>query len=523
MPATPTRVPWASDFLCLAQRFGERTAVVDREGATSYADLFARAAGIGKAVLAAGAKVCEPVGTLLPNGRAAVAASYGVTVAGAAEARLNTALAEAELAHCLKTAGIRIVVTDRERAALVGRLGAKAVIAEDAGMTDLAQCRFDAPPADGWGRVGFTSGTTGAPKGIVHSQGGRWIANVLLRATLPKAPVAGDNVLLMTPFSHGAALMTYAFLDTGAAVTLLDGVDPAVALPLIERGGVNQMFAPPTVLAKLLSATGGRTFPGLAAIYTGTAPLSGALYREARRTFGPVIRITYGKSEIWNPITVLAPDEADAWYAGDGEPTTTCVGWPASGVEIRIDTLAADAGEPDAGVAAEPGQACGGIGEVKLRTRHMFLGHAVDGRFVPESGDGFHGTGDLGFIDGRGRLQLVGRSADVMKSGGYKVLPEQVEAELRPSALPAEIAVISLPSAYWGEIVTLVVAGTGEPPDLAEAIGRMTAYKRPRLVAMLDAIPRNSIGKIVRRRARELVLEKYALEDGQRPRLVAKV
>ena len=516
----PSQVPWASDFLSLSQRYGKRVAVVDRDGATTYADLFAHAAGIGNAVLAASAKACEPVGTLLPNGRAAVAASYGVTVSGAAEARLNTALAEAELAHCLKTAGIRIVVTDRERAALVGRLGAKAVIAEDAGRTDLAQCRFEAPAADGWGRVGFTSGTTGAPKGIVHSQGGRWLANVLLRATLPKTPGAGDNVLLMTPFSHGAALMTYAFLDTGAAVTLLNGVDPAVALPMIETGSVNQMFAPPTVLAKLLSAPGGRTYRGLAAIYTGTAPLSGALYAQARRTFGPVIRITYGKSEIWNPITVLAPDEAEAWYAGDGEPSTSCVGWPASGVEIRIDKLAAEPGEGS--TASETNAGHRDIGEVKLRSRHMFLGHAVDGRFVPENEDGFHATGDLGFIDERGRLQLVGRAADVMKSGGYKVLPEEVEAELRPSALPAEIAVISLPSIYWGEIVTLVVAGTGDPPDLTQAIGRMTAYKRPRLIAMLDAVPRNSIGKIVRRRARELVLEKYALEDGPRPRLIAK-
>ena len=512
---TPSHVPWASDFLSLARRYANRTAVVDAAGATTYADLFAHAAGIGKAVLAAGAKPCEPVGTLLPNGRAAVAASYGVTVSGAAEARLNTTLSSADIAHCLATAGIRIVVTDAKGAGIVEKLGARAVLAEQAAPVDLAQCAFDPAPAGGWGRVGFTSGTTGAPKGIVHSQGGRWLANVLLRATLPKAPAAGDNVLLMTPFSHGAALMTYAFLDGGAAVTLLNGVDPAVALPLIAKGAVNQMFAPPTVLAKLLAATGGRAYPGLAAIYTGTAPLTATLYAEARRTFGPVIRITYGKSEIWNPITVLGPDEAEAWYAQPGEPATTCVGWPASGVEIRIDKLATDADQPTDAARDD-------IGEVKLKTRHMFLGHAVNGKFQPEAGDGFHGTGDLGFIDAQGRLHLVGRAADVMKSGGYKVLPEEVEAELRPAALPAEIAVLSLASAYWGEIVTLIVAGSGDLPDLDAAMAKMTAYKRPRLVVHLDAIPRNSIGKIMRRRAREIILERYVLEDGPRPRLVKR-
>ncbi len=516
MASTPAQIPWASDFLTLARRYGNRTAVVDRDGSMRYADLMAHAAGIGNAVLAAGAKPCEPVGTLLPNGRAAVAASYGVTVSGAAEARLNTTLAPADIAHCLKTAGIRIVVTDAKGAAVVEKLGARPVLSEQAQATDLADCNFQAPPADGWGRVGFTSGTTGAPKGIVHSQGGRWLANVLLRATLPKVPSAVDNVLLMTPFSHGAALMTYAFLDGGAAVTLLNGVDPAVALPLIANGAVNQMFAPPTVLAKLLAARQGRTYPGLVAIYTGTAPLTGALYAEARATFGAVIRITYGKSEIWNPITVLGPDEAEAWYAQPGEPATTCVGWPASGVEIRIDKLAADSDQ------AAPATTQNDIGEIRLRTRHMFLGHAVDGKFVPEAGDGTHGTGDLGFIDAQGRLHLVGRAADVMKSGGYKVLPEEVEAELRPAAYPAEIAALSLPSAYWGEIVTLIVAGTGPVPDLSEAIGKMTSYKRPRLIAQLDAIPRNSIGKIMRRRARELILEAYTLEDGPRPRLIKR-
>ena len=461
-PDMPGTIPWAQDFLTLAQRYANRAAVVDAQGVVTYAELFARVAGIGQAVQATGAASCEPVGTLLPNGRMAVTASYGVTIAGVAEARLNTALSRDDLAHCLQTAGIRRVVTDRSRAPLIEQLGAQAIITDDIAPADLATCRFLSPPANGWGRIGFTSGTTGAPKGIVHSQGGRWMANVLLRAALPKTPQPGDNVLLMTPFSHGAALMTYAFLDGGAAITLLQGVDPAIALPLIERGAVNQVFAPPTVMAKLLAGTNGKAYPGLAAIYTGTAPLTGDLYRRAKAAFGPVIRITYGKSEIWNPITVLGPDEADAWYAQEGEPATMCVGWPASGVEVRIDPLGAD----DRDAVAAPDS----IGEVMLRTRHMFIGHAVAGKFVPIGGDGFHETGDLGFIDASGRLHLVGRAADVMKSGGYKVLPEEVEADLRAAVAPAEIAVIGLPSTYWGEIVTaVIVTPDGRVPDFTDA------------------------------------------------------
>jgi long-chain acyl-CoA synthetase len=86
----------------------------------------------------------------------------------------------------------------------------------------------------------------------------------------------------------------------------------------------------------------------------------------------------------------------------------------------------------------------------------------------------------------------------------------------------AEIAIVSLPSSYWGEIVTAVISGP-EPPALREAIARLTGYKRPRLIAELGEIPRNAIGKVVRRRARELVLERYDLEDGPYPRLIARV
>jgi acyl-CoA synthetase (AMP-forming)/AMP-acid ligase II len=504
-------ISWKSEFLALSRRFATRVAVVDREGSITYRDLLARAAGIGLAVRGCGAAPGEPVGTFLPNGRDAVAACLGVTLAGVADARLNVALSAADLAHCMETAGVRTVVTSCALASTVTRLGARAIEIDRIAPADLAGCDFPDVAAEGWACLIFTSGTTGRPKAIVHSQAGRWLANVLLRSVLPRAPGAGDNLLLVTPFSHGAALMTHAYLDGGATLTLLAGVDGEHVLSLIERGEVSEIFAPPTVLAKLLASAGDRRYPGLKTIFTGTSPLSAELYRRARRTFGAIVRVTYGKSEVWNPITVLAPAETDAWYGESGEPQSTCVGWPAPGVELAIAPV--EDGTQDV--------SCGSVGVVRIRARHMAIGHIAGGRFVADAPGAFHDTGDLGFVDDMGRLHLCGRLADVIKSGGYRLLPEEIEAPLREAIAPAEIAIISLPSEYWGEIVTAVVVGA-EPPALAEAISRLTSYKRPRLVAALDEIPRNSIGKVERRRARERVLARYTLKDGPYPRLLAR-
>ena len=118
-----------------------------------------------------------------------------------------------------------------------------------------------------------------------------------------------------------------------------------------------------------------RTFPHIRMVFTGTAPLAPELYAKARHAFGPVVRLTYGKSEIFNPITVLTPEETDAWYAEPDAGKSICVGWPASGVEIRIEP------QPE----GEPMTGRPGAGRLLLRARHMLAGYltgqviAVDG------------------------------------------------------------------------------------------------------------------------------------------------
>lgn len=513
-------VCWKSELLPLAQRFAGRRAVTDEDGTVAYGALFDLAAGVAERLLAAGAEPGRPVATWLPNSRRAAAASYGVMLTGAAEAPINAHLSREEVEHCLAVAGASILVTTRERMAGLGAIGVRLIAVEEIGPAPIIDLPPRPVPPETWGRIVFTSGTTGSPKGIVHSHGGRWLANVLLRATLPIAPDRGRDVLLLTPFSHGASLVTFAFLDGGAAVTLLDGLKPDKVLEALRAGQIDQIFAPPTVLARLVSLLEGERIHGIGAIFCGTAPLPRELYRQAEAIFGPVVRITYGKSEVFNPITVLTPEETAAWYAGE-DGLGTCVGWPASGVEIAIGTSDAQSDDEAPGGEAADDAGAPRSGPVLLRARHMLVGMLTEAGFAPHPPEQYHRTGDLGFIDSSGRLRLCGREADVMKSGGYRISPEEVEVKLRPSLGKGDVVVMGLPSAYWGEVVTAVAVGAeaGWVDRLAPALATISPFKRPKLFAELDDLPRNAMGKIARARVRDAVLAAYRYEDGRYPAL----
>jgi malonyl-CoA/methylmalonyl-CoA synthetase len=498
---------WASELAVLAARWGDRTAVVDARGAVSYAELLAHAAGIGGALVRAGIRPGEAVATVFRNGREAAAAMFGTMMAGAVEVPLNPALGVADRRWALEVGGARLMLTTADLAEGLGDHGIPVLCVDQVPAGTLDPAVFPQARPEDDARIVFTSGTTGRPKGAVHTHLGRWTGNLLLRASLPHRPGPASRVLLMTPFSHGTSLMTFAYLSSGASVMLLDGVDPARVLGVLERGECDEMFAPPTVLAKIVAAAEGRRIGGLRTIFTGTAVLKPTLYEAAKAIFGPIVRVTYGKSEIFNPITVLEAEETDAWYGTGGGDA--CVGWPAPGVELDIrdeDGRSLPAGES---------------GEVMIRGRHLMRGYRTAEGFRPLPPDGFHDTGDVGYLDGRGRLHLVGRMADVIKTGGYKVAPEEVERELAPALQPSEVAVLGLQSDYWGEVILAAVERPSEGwrERLEPVLATMTGYKRPRLLVALDELPRNGIGKIMRRDIREHVLSRYRLADGPRPAL----
>jgi acyl-CoA synthetase (AMP-forming)/AMP-acid ligase II len=505
-------IPWAQDLKAATDAFADLPCISDGVRELTFAALGAKAAALGTELSAAGVKPGEPVATCLRNGIPAVWTSYAVKLVGAAETGLNPALGPEEKRYFIKLAGVRRVVTSAAEADFFRALGCAVLTVDAVPECGAPLAGFAPVPGEAWGRINFTSGTTGRPKAIVTSHARRWLGHLLLRASLPYMPRPGSRILLMTPFTHGAALLAYCFLDRGAAVTLLDGVDIAAVEPILASGRVDHLFAPPTVLAKLTAAFEGRRFEGIRTAFCGTAPLTPAVYRRARALFGPVVRVTYGKSEVTNPIATLAPGPCDDYYMNEATDDGFCVGWPGSGVEIEV--------------RREGGGACaeGEVGEVHLRARHMLIGTIDDGGFHPQGESEFHATGDLGRLDARGRLHLVGRSADVIKSGGYKVHPDEIETALAASAEGGAVSVISLPSEYWGEVIVAVAeaAPAGWPARAREAVAGLAKYKQPRFYLTVESLPRNAQGKVPRARLRALVLERHRLVDGAHPSLVGR-
>lgn len=502
-------IAWSDALRTLARRFGNAPAFNDGTEVLTYEQLSMQAHALAALLYQRGIRHGAQVATLLPNGLDAAWVSYGLKLAGVAETPMNFGYTDQEIAWSARVAGFSLVITNRQRENEVAAQSLDILQVEDVGHVDPGTI-FDPVPADMPGRILFTSGTTGYPKAAVYTHGRRWAGEQLLKATLPFVPQRGERILLMTPFTHGASLLAFAWCDYGGEVLLLDGVQEDPIRKWLGAGSVAAVFAPPTVLVKLAAVLERRRCEGVRCVFTGTQPLTASVYQMAAEMFGPVLRVTFGKTECINPITVLDGHESAALYGQELPGAGTCVGWPAPGVQIHI--------EPP---SDQQETAASGVGEVWLKAMHMSNGMlSVDG-FSAHEPQGWHRTGDQGYLDAQGRLWLTGRLADVIKTGGYRVNPDEVEWVLAEGNTAGAIVVTSIPSDYWGEVIVAVVERPGldwENAARARA-SKLSRHKRPRIYAVVQAFPRNAQGKINRRRLAELVLATGTYKDGPYPEL----
>ena len=413
----------------------------------------------------------------------------GALAAGVAAVPLNPASGDAELAHETGDSAPEAVLAgaDAELPPALARL--PRIDVDPTARAALPEVEPDPSTA---ALIVYTSGTTGAPKGVVLSR--RAIAANLDALAEAWAWTADDRVAQALPLFHvhGLVLGTVGPLRLGGGVRHVGRFSPeAIATALADDA--TMLFAVPTMHGRLLAAAEAdpavaRALRGARLIVSGSAALPARVHEAYEAATGQRIVERYGMSE--------ALMIASARH--DGPRIPGAVGTALPGVEIRI---ADDAGDV---LAAGDGDA---IGNVEIRSQALFDGYLGRPEATAEAfRDGWFRTGDVGSLDADGVLRLVGRSStDLIKTGGYRVGAGEVEAALLEHPAVAEAAVLGVPDDDLGETIAawIVVAPGADVTDdelVQHVAGHLAPHKRPRAIARVAELPRNALGKVQKRR-----------------------
>lgn len=412
---------------------------------------------------------------------------------GAVYVPLNPGYTAGEVAHVVADAQPRVVIVDpglpRPDGVTCRTLDTSGggTLAADASAAERDEESPETPPQPQDPAVLlYTSGTTGRPKGAPLTQGNLGSNAETLRRAWGFGP--GDCVAHALPIyhAHGLLVALNVSLVNGTPLFWFARFDPR---GLVDTAGRWTVFmGVPTHYVRLLAEPGcsAERLAGVRLWVSGSAPLLAATHEEWQGRTGQRILERYGMTE-----TVMLTSNPL-----EGERRPGSVGLPLEGVEVR---LAPNAG-PD------------GIGEIQVRGPNVFSGYwrRSDLQETTFAAGGWFRTGDLGSFDPDGYLRIVGRSKDLVISGGLNVYPKEVEAVLDSLPGVAESAVVGLADPDWGEAVAAaIVARPGEhldPEVLREAARRQLAgYKVPRRIEVVNELPRNAMGKVEKATIRRML------------------
>jgi long-chain acyl-CoA synthetase len=343
--------------------------------------------------------------------------------------------------------------------------------------------------------VMYSSGTTGAPRGIrkegardaKHLQQILEYSDVFRRSGLPRGT---NRTLLTLPLHHGAGPKSARYChDTGGCLYLLDRYDPERALQMINQHRITHWKTVPTMLNRMRGlpdeVLARYDMSSIEAVSVGSAPSSPALKQWALDYFGPrAVHEGYGASEV-GMVTVMRPNMMAL-------KPLSC-GHPRKHVSIRIFG--------DAGVEVP----IGAVGRIFVRTPMLIDRYLDEPHARPTllTEDGYFDTGDVGRLDEDGYLYITGRSRDMIIAGGVNIYPAEVEQAIGELSAVLDSAVIGVPDPDMGErVIAFCEARPGyrlSPADISEHLGRRLAtYKQPRMIKIVDSLPRNSMEKVLK-------------------------
>ena len=470
-----------------ATRHADRLAVRLDADVLTYGQLDDLSARLAGALTRSGLQAGDRVGLMLPNSLAWPVAYYGVLRAGGTVVPINPLLKSRELTHYLVDSGASVLITagDQQPDVDVAVLELDRFRELLANQEPLIEVVARAP--DDTAVILYTSGTTGRPKGaeLTHD-------NLTRNATVTATTLIGlgpeDVVLGCLPLFHsfGQTCALNASVRSGASLTLLPRFDAGRALDLMARDAVTVFAGVPTMYSALLHHPGAADADvrSLRLCVSGGAALPVEVLSGFEATFGTVILEGYGLSETSPVACFNHPDRSR-------RPGS--IGTPIEGVEMRL--------VDEAGDVAPAGE----VGEIAIRGHTVMKGYWGQ----PEAtaavmADGWFRTGDLGRRDEDGNYYVVDRKKDLIIRGGFNVYPREVEEVLYEHPAVAAVAVVAIPDDRLGEEVGAAVvrkAGTDVTEDELRAFVKagLAAYKYPRHIWFVDALPTTATGKIMRR------------------------
>ena len=476
----------------------------------SYAELDARCNRLANALVDGGLASGDRVATLLMNGPEFVETFFGAAKVGGVIVALNWRLVADELSFILKDSGAETLVFGSEFRSVVEDLHARGsegtqvktwIHVGDAserpdfavGYEDLLAGAGEEEPVLGASDddllfIMYTSGTTGLPKGVMHSHNTTLWSSVTALIT---ADVRfGDRYLICLPLFHvGALNPLISTFHKGGTCVIMASFDPARIWEIYAEEKITVTLAVPAMLNFMLGTydASRHDISTLRWVMSGAAPVPASLI-EKYAGMGIEIHQVYGLTESCGPACLISPDEALSRIGSTGKAFFH--------TEVRIV-------DPE-GNAVPAGE----TGEVWVRGPHLMVGYWNRPDATAETiVDGWLRTGDVAMVDADGYVYIQDRIKDMIISGGENVYPAEIENVLTGHDGIAEVAVIGMASDKWGESPLAVVVRSN-PALEAEAVlayckGKLAPFKQPKHVEFIDEIPRNPTGKVLKRLLRE--------------------
>ena len=491
-----TAVNLASNVVRSAQTHADRAAQRLGDDTVSYRGLDQASARVAGLLQDRGVKPGDRVGIMLPNTLEFAVVYFGVLRAGGIVVPMNPLLKAREVGYYLGDSGARLMFVGHsfvpEAQAGAKQADADVIVVDPGGFGgELASARradevIECDDED-TAVILYTSGTTGQPKGAELTHGSLTRNSETMRSNLIR--LTPDDVIfgglpLFHAFGQTCTLNTT--VAAGACLTLLPRFDAGQALRVLAEHRVTVFAGVPTMFSALLHRPDRDSYDlsRLRLCFSGGAAMPVEVLRTFEGAFGCVVLEGYGLSETSPVASFNHPDR-------ERKPGT--IGTPIEGVQMRVVDENGD----------EVPQ--GETGEIAIRGHNVMKGYWRRPEATAAAiTDGWFRTGDIGRVDGDGYFSIVDRKKDLIIRGGYNVYPREIEEALYEHPAVAEVAVIGIPHESLGEEVGAAVAlkpgASATADELRDHVKRqVAAYKYPRKVWIVDALPKNATGKIVKR------------------------